>query len=445
MKILILGAGEVGSHLAKLLSREEQDIVLVDRDADKLDYLDANYNLLTLRGSPTSFETLKEAGVANCDLCVAVTPFETDNVTACAIAKSLGAKRTVARIDNFEYMRADNAPFFKSHGVDSVIYPEYFAAKEIITSLQRTWVRHWFEMWNGELILVGVKVRDNADIVGMQLKQIGSQIRNFHVSAIKRRHDTIIPRGDDSIQPGDIVYFMTRPDHVDQLRDICGKSESDVRHVMIMGADRIALRLATMLDPDRYKVKIIDADRKRCLKMAERCPTAEVICGDARDNDLLADEGIRHMDAFIALSDSPETNILACLTSKEFGVNKTIAEVENIQFIAEAEALNIGTIVNKKLLAAGAIFQLMLDQDSSNAKCLALTDAEVAELEVKPGSKITRAAVKDLHLSHDMTIAGLIRDGKGQLVGGDTVIRPGDHVMVFCLSGAIHKVERLFS
>lgn len=444
MRIVIVGAGEVGSHLATLLSREEQDIVLVDRDAAKLDPLDAKYNLLTICGSPTSFATLREANAGKCDLFVAVTPFETDNLTACTIAKSMGAKKTVARIDNYEYMMDEHRAFFRSHGVDSVIYPEYYAAREILIALNHTWVRHWFEMWNGELILVGVKLRDNASIVGMRLRDFGAAGHNFHVSAIKRRHDTIIPRGDDQILSGDIIYFMTRPENVDDLRHLCGKSETEIKNVMIIGGGRIAGRLCSMLG-DRYSIKIIDSDADMCLKLAERCPSADVVCGDARDNDLLMEEGISTIDAFLALSESSESNILACLTAKELGVKKTIAEVENIQYIGEAEALNIGTIVNKKLLAAGAIFQRMLDQDSSNSKCMALADAEVAEIEVREGSKITRAAVKDLKLNHDMTIAGLIRDGKGQLVGGNTVIRGGDRVVVFCLAGAIHKFEKLFN
>ncbi|MDE6491018.1 MAG: NAD-binding protein, partial [Muribaculaceae bacterium] len=196
---------------------------------------------------------------------------------------------------------------------------------------------------------------------------------------------------------------------------------------------------------NRFRFKIIEIDRDKCQHLAERCPACEIVCGDARDTDLLHEEGITKMDAFISLTDSSETNILACLTAKEAGVAKSIAEVENIQLITEAENLNIGTVINKKLLASSTIFQLMLDADSSTAKCLALADAEVAELEVKPNSKITRGRVMDLNLSHDMTIAGLIRDGKGHLVGGNTTILPGDHVVVFCLCGASHKVERLFN
>lgn len=444
MKIVIAGAGEVGSHLAAMLSKEEQDIVLVDNDAEKLDPLDAKYNLLTINGHPTSFATLRQADTENCDLFVAVTPFETDNVTACIIAKGMGAKRTVARVDNFEYMMDSHRRFFKEKGVDAVIYPEYYAAKEICTALMHTWVRHWFEMWGGELILVGVKLRENAEIIGLNLKEFSRRGHSFHVSAIRRRHDTIIPGGDTVMNAGDIVYFMTRPEHIDELRSICGKTETKVRSIMVMGANRITSRLAAELGP-KYKIKVIDSDRRECQKLAEKNSDIDVICGDPRDNELLIEECIENMDAFVALSDSSETNILGCLTAKELGVKKTIAEVESIQYIGEAEALNIGTIINKKLLAAGAIFQLMLDQDAENSKVMALADAEVAELEVKPGAKVTRAAVKELKLSHDITLAGLIRNGEGRLIDGNTRIEPGDRVVVFCLNGAIHKFERLFT
>lgn len=443
MKIVIAGSGEVGTHLAKLLSREEQDIMLVDINRDKLAVIDANYNLMTYRGSPVSFRTLREAGVEHCDLFIAVTPYETANVTACAIAKSIGAQKTVARIDNYEFMSAENREFFTRIGVNHLIYPEYLAAQEIITALDRSWVRNWFELHDGELILVGVKLRDNARLIGMQLKELASSAP-FHISAIKRNHETIIPRGDDRILTNDILYFTVRRDHVDSILELCGKTDQRMKKVLIMGASRIAIRLAALAG-DRLRIKIIDINRETCQRLPEKCPNCEIVCGDARDFEFLREEGIEEMDAFIALSDSSETNILACLTAKEFGVSKTIAEVENIQFISEAENLNIGTIINKKLLASSKIFQLLLDADVNSSKCLALADAEVAEIEVKPRSKITKGPVKTLTLSRDMTIAGLIRDGHGMLVNGDTVIQPGDHVVVFCLSGALHKIERLFN
>lgn len=444
MKIVIVGAGEVGSHLAKLLSREDQDIVLVDKDANRLANLDANYNLMTLCGSPTSFSTMREADVDHCDLFIAVTPYETTNVTACAMAKSIGAKKTVARIDNYEFMVDESQEFFTQIGVDYLIYPEFLAAQEIMTSLKRSWVRHWFELHDGEIILVGVKLRDNAPLIGKQLKDLAFVQRSFHISAIKRNHETIIPRGDDIIRANDILYFTTTRDHVDDLLDLCGKVQHEINRVLIMGGSRIAIRLAALAG-NEYSFKIIESNLEVCKALPEKCPNCEIVHGDARDFDVLREEGIEDFDAFIALAESSEANILACLTAKEFGVDKTIAEVENIQFISEAEGLNIGTIINKKLLASSKIFQILLDADINSSKCLALTDAEVAEIEAKPKSKITRAAVKDLNLSRDMTIAGLIRDGQGMLVNGNTVIQPGDHVVVFCLTGAIHKVEKLFN
>lgn len=444
MKIVIVGAGEVGQHLAKLLSSEEQDIVLVDKDSEKLAKIDANYNLMTHIGSPTSFRTLNEAGAGQSDLFIAVTPFEEKNLTASAIAKSLGAKRTVARIDNFEYLSPERHEFFLNHGVNDLIYPEFLAASEIRTSLKHSWARQWFELHKGEIILVGVKVRGNSEIVGLKLKEIALSRRYFHVSAITRRHETIIPGGDDFIAEGDILYFTTTSEHIDRLREMCGKRHHIIKKIMIMGGSRIAVRLAAMLG-NEYKIKIIESDIEICRRLPEKCPNCEIILGDGRDNDILVDEGINEMDAFIALTDSSETNILACLSAKEFGVEKTIAEVENIQFISEAEGLNIGTIINKKLLASSKIFQILLAADSESSKFLSLADAEVAELEVRPGAKITRAAVKDLRLSRDMTIGGLVRDGHGMLVDGNTVIQPGDRVVVFCLSGVIHKIEKLFN
>jgi len=444
MKIIIAGCGEVGTHLAKLLSREEQDITVIDEDSSKLAILDSNYNLLTVQGRPTSFKTLRQAGVEGCDLFIAVTPFETRNIVACAMAKSLGAEKTVARVDNFEFKAPANRSFFASIGADDMIYPEYLAALEIINALNHNWARHWFELHEGELILVGVKLRGNAPLIGKYLKDLGRSTHDFHVAAIKRHHETIIPGGDDRLLADDIVYFMTTQEHVGNLIPLSGKIERKIRDVIIMGGSRIAIQLCNMAG-DKFKFKILDPDRERCLKLSERCPDALIINADARDTDALRDAGITDTDAFIAISDSSESNILTCLSAKEFGVKKTIAEVENLQFISEAEGLNIGTVVNKKLLASSRIYQMLLDRDSSTSKCLALADAEVAEIVAKEGSKITRAPIKDLHLSHYMTIAGLIRDGKGHLVSGNTVINPGDRVVVFTLDGVLHKVEKLFT
>ena len=443
MKIVIAGAGEVGTHLAKLLSNENQDITIIDSDEEKLLKLES-YNMLTYVGNPVSFKTLRNAGAENWDLFIAVTPFETDNVLACEIAKTLGAEKAVARIDNYDFLREENRSFFTDKGINDLIYPEYLAAEEMEIALKRAWVRNWFELCNGELIIVGVKIRENAKMVGMPLRDLFKMSNYAHISAIKRNHETIIPRGNDYIRANDIVYIATTNGDMQNIRTLCGKSDINVKNLMIMGGSRIAVQLAMRVGDD-YKITILDSDINRCEELAERLPNCNIIHGDGRNFEILEEEGIEDMDAFIALTENSEANILSCLAAKEYGVKKTIAEVENIQFISVAEALNIGTIINKKLLASSRIFQFLLDSDSTNAKCLALADAEVTELVAKKGSKITNAKIKDLNLSRDLTIAGMLRDGKGYLVQGDTQIQEGDHVVVFCLSGAIHKVEKLFN
>ncbi len=235
MKIIIAGAGEVGTHLAKMLSNENQDIVLIDGDQQKLDNLDSHYNLMTLNGSTSSFATLRTAGINNADLYIAVTPFETRNITSCSIAKKLGVKKTVARIDNYEFMRPENKKILKELGIDTLIYPEYLAAHAINLSLSHNWARYWGELGNGQLYLVGVKIRDNSQLCGLKLRDLPVSAHHFHVAAIKRNAETLIPGGNDTIEKDDIVYFITTPEYVEEVRELCGKKTRIIRKVMIMG------------------------------------------------------------------------------------------------------------------------------------------------------------------------------------------------------------------
>ena len=443
MRIVIAGAGEVGIHLAMMLSREELDVILVDSNEDVLSEIENNYNLSAIAGSPTSFNTLKRAGINEADLFLAVTPYETRNIVACTIASSLGAKKTVARIDNFEYLNEESRKHFKTMGVDDLIYPEKLACEEVIAAMRHTWARSWFELHDGALILVAVKLRDSASILNRKLYELTSTSNLFHIAAIKRHNHTIIPRGNDEVLLGDIVYFTTTPEYVEGIRMLCGKQQVDVKNIIILGGSRIAIRISNMVGDD-VKIKLIEKDRDKSYRLVEKMRNTTIIQGDARDEELLSEVGISDTDMFIALSDSSETNILACLTAKQMGVPRTVAEVEDIQYITVAENLNIGTVINKKLIAASHIFQLLLDSDSSNAKCLALADAEVVELVAKPGSKITRRPVKELNLPADITLGGVIHNGVGTIVSGNTQIEANDHVLVFCLDTALSKLDRWF-
>ena len=443
MKIIIAGAGNVGTHLAKLLSRERQDIILMDDDEEKLSTLSNNFDLMTVTASPSSISGLKEVGVKEADLFIAVTPDESRNMTACMLAHNLGALKTVARIDNYEYLLPKNKEFFQKLGVDSLIYPEMLAAKEIVSSMRMSWVRQWWEFCGGALILIGAKMREKAEILDIPLHQLGSPNIPYHVVAIKRGTDTIIPRGDDTIKLNDIVYFTTTRKYIPYIRKIAGKEDyADVRNVMIMGGSRIAVRTAQYV-PDYMQVKIVDNDLNRCNRLTELLD--DRTNGDGRDMDLLIEEGLKNTEAFVALTGNSETNILACLAAKRMGVNKTVAEVENIDYIGMAESLDIGTVINKKMISASHIYQMMLDADVSNVKCLTFANADVAEFTVKADSKITKHLIKDLGLPKGTTIGGMIRNGEGILVTGDTLVRAGDHVVVFCLSMMIKKIEKYFN
>ena len=444
MKIIIAGAGDVGTHLAKLLSNEDQDIILLDSDQDRLDIIDANYNLMTYQGSTSSFEALRSVGVGSSDLYIAVTPYETRNITSCAIAKKLGATKTVARIDNSEFLKKENGLILKEMGVDFLIYPENLAATEINSALSHNWARYWGELHDGELLLIGVKLYGDSPLVNRKLRDLPVRTHDFHVAAIKRNNETIIPNGNDEILPNDIVYFITTPPFVNEVRELCNKKKRQIKKVLIMGGSRIALRFMRQYN-DKYYIKVIDMDRARCELLATEMPDVEIVCGDGRDMEVLRENNIYQYDAFMALTGSSETNILSCLTAKEFGVSKTIADVENLQFLSSAENLNIGTTINKKLLASSRIFKILLDADEHNSKFLALADAEVAEIPVRKGAKITKAQVKDLRLPYGMTLAALIRGNTCELISGLSKIEAGDHVVVFCLTGTIHKIEKYFS
>ena len=444
MKIIIAGAGEVGTHLAKLLSQEKQDIILMDPDEEKL-HFSSNVEIMTVQGNSTSLKDLQAAGVKGADMFIAVTPEESTNITACMLATNLGAVKTFARINNYEYLLPNNKEFFQNLGVDSLIYPEMLAAREIVSALERPWTRQWWELCGGELILAGAKVRADAPIVDRYLYDLSKDKKLYHVVAIKRGNATIIPTGNDRIQADDILFFMLTKDNVEKVREQAGKNEIEIRTVVIMGGSRIAVKVAQYL-PNNIRIKIIESNKEKSYKLAEYVPgNVLIINGDGRDTELLTQENIMSCDAFIALTENSETNILSCLAAKTFGVKKTVAKVENIAYIPLAEKLDIGAIINKKLIAASHIYQFLLDADVSNVKCLAFANADVAELIARPESKITRKQVKNLNLPKDMTLGGLIRDGKAYIIDGNTQIEAHDHVVVFCLDTAMRKIEDYFN
>ena len=446
MKIIIGGAGAVGTHLAKLLSHEQQDCVLIDEDDNRLSELDSSYDIMTLQGSPTSIRTLKDAGCEKADLFVGVTPEESRNVNACIIAHALGAKKTVARIDNYEYLSPQMEPFFKNLGIDSLIYPEVLAAKDIINGLKLSWVRQRWDVHDGALVMLGIKLRESCEIFNQPLKDLCGPDDPYHIVAIKHGDETIIPGGNDVLHLHDLAYFMTTREYIPYIRKIVGKEHyADVKNVIVMGGGKTSVR-AALTAPDYMNFKIIESDERRCEQLNELLSDTDtmVIHGDGRDLTLLEDEGIRNTQAFVALTGNAETNILACLTAKKLGVRKTVAMVENFDYVSMAEELDIGTIINKKNIAASHIFQMMLDAEVSNMRSLMMVESDVAEFVAAEGSKVTKKPVKALGLPFGVTIGGLVRNDQGYLVNGNSQIQAGDSVMVFCHEHNLKKVEKFF-
>ena len=445
MKIVIVGAGAVGTHLSKLLSREHQNCVLIDDNEERLEGV-AEYDVMTYNASPTSIKALKEADVDGADLFIGVTTEETTNIAACIIAHGLGAKKTVARIDNYEYLAPQNLKFFQSLGIDSLVYPEVLAAIDITNGLKMSWVRQRWDVHDGALVLLGIKLRESCEILDQPLKDLCGPNDPYHVVAIKRGGDAIIPGGLDTLRLNDLAYFMTTKEYIPYIRKIVGKEHyADVKNVIIMGGGKTAVRAALTI-PDYMNVKIIEKDAERCEKLNQLLADSDamVIHGDGRDLGLLEEEGIKGTQAFVALTGNAETNILACLTAKKLGVRKTVAMVENLDYVSMAESLDIGTIINKKTVAASHIYQMLLDAEVSNLRSLMLVDSEVAEFVAAEGSRVTKHMVKDLGLPFGVTIGGLVRNGEGLLVNGSSQIQAGDSVMVFCHEQKLNNIEKYF-
>lgn len=446
MKIIIAGAYAIGSHLAKLLSRNNQDIVLIDDDEQRLENISSDYDILTMHASPTSLAALKNAGAAEANLYIAVTPDENLNMNSCVMAKAIGAKKTVAKVNNYEFVEPEMAKFYEKLGIDSLIYPENLAAYDIVNGLKMSWVRQRWDVHGGALVMLGIKLRETCEILDRPLKELCKPDSPYYIVAIRRDGDTIIPGGNDVLKMYDLVYFMVTKQYIPYVRKIVGKEHYvDVKNVMIMGGGDTAVRALKNM-PEYMNVKLMEHDVERCDYLNDQIDDQRVmvINGDGRDLQLLNEEGIHTTQAFVALTSNAETNILACLTAKRMGVRKTVAAVENLDYVNMAVSLDIGTIINKKAIAASHIYQMMLDAEVNNVRFLMTANADVAEFTAHPESKVTKKRVFELGLPKGATIGGLVRNGEGHLVSGGTQIEAGDIVVVFCYNVRMEKLEKFF-
>ncbi len=448
MKIIIAGAGEVGFHLAKLLSYESQDITLIDSNKESLSYADSHLDIKALKGDATSIKVLKDANVHNSDLVIGVTSSETTNITLCALAKQLGCKRTIARISNTEFIDNEEEIEFTNMGIDELISPEALAASEIQLLLDQSAFSDTYEFEEGALIMVGTSLQRTASFVGKTVKEAAVIFPELHFMpiAVQRfgTQYTLIPRGDTQFKEGDIAYFVTTPEGVEELYKLTGKTREEIKSVMILGGSKIGFKTSKDLCSKRFQVKLIEKDKNKAFELADSLPQALVINGDGRNVELLDEEDINDMDAFISVTGNSETNIMSCLVARSRGVKKTIALVENMDYFQLSQSIGVDTLINKKLLAANNIFRYVRRGEIVALTRLNNLNAEILEFIVKPTSHVNGKIIKDIDFPRSAIIGGVVRDEKGIIALGDFKIQEGDRVVVCCLPRSISKVEKLF-
>jgi len=451
MKIVIAGAGEVGSHLAKMLSNESNEITVIDTDYERLEALKTNADVLTIEGNPSAIQVLIKAGVAEADLFIAVNPSESQdvNIVSAMLAKKLGSKKATARINNEEYLSYENKYLFTEMGIDLLFYPEKIAAGEIVDLLKRTASSDSLDFARGKLHMAVFKLEEDSPLIGMNMAEFSNVAaqsgQHFRVVAISRHNDTIIPKFDTKFKYHDLVFIISKREGMDMLMKYVGKHNIEVKRLMILGGSPIGEMLAKQLAKQLDTIKIIEMNKEKCLDLSEKLPdNVIVVNGDGRNSDMLLEESIRDYDAFVAVTNNTETNILACVAAKRLGVARTIAEVENLEYIKLAESMGVDAVINKKLITAGRIFKFTLSNKVRFIKYMSGTNAEVLEFIVAPDTKITKAPLKEMNFPKNAIIGGVIRGNESYIAVGDTHIQAYDRVAVFALPDAVKEVDKFF-
>lgn len=445
MRIVIAGIGDVGYHLAKELSSESHDIIAIDKNQQRLSRIDSMVDILTITGSTTSLGILKEAKTNEADLFVAVTSSEEANITAAILAKKIGANKTIARIANAEYLSNDSDVNFKELGIDFMIYPEELAAQETVNLIKRTAATDILEFEGGMLSVMGLKLDKNSPVIGKTLTEIVHEYPNidFRIVAIYRNFKTIIPSGKDRFLANDQVFVITKPEGIDMILKLAGKENLKFDNIMILGGSKIGRRTAELLQKD-MTIKLIESNEDKTLLLAEDLSDTLIIHGDGRDIDLLAQEGIIDVDAFVAVTDDAETNIISCLMAKHLGVTKAIALVDKADYVPLTQTIGLDSLINKKLIAATNILQFIRRGEVIAQTTLEGIDAQLFEYIAHSNSPITKKAVKDIDFPKEAIIGGVIRGKESFIAVGNSQIKPNDKVVIFSLPGGVKKIEKFF-
>ena len=437
----------MGFHLAELLSYENQDIVLIDTNQEVLDYAATHLDVLTLRGDSTSIDILEQAETDRAHLVLAVTTSEKTNLVTAILAKKMGAKQTIARVDNQEYLDPAQRETFRELGIDSLISPQELAAEEILRLVRQCSFTDIFDFEEGKLSVVGITIDDYSPLVNKKVRDINlnTSPEDVHLQpiAIMRAHRTLIPEGDTILRRNDHIYFITKKEKIDRLSDSVGKKKVKVKNVMILGGAPLDVVTAKRLEQE-YNVTLIEKEKDRCKELSEHLNNTLIINGDASKIDLLVEEGLDNMDAFIALTPNSETNIIASLTAKNHGVYKTIALVENKEYTQISQNIGVDTLINKKLIAANNIFRYVRKGRIEAITSLHGVEAEIIEFVVHKNNRLTKKPLKSLYFPKTALVGGVIRGDDSHIPDGNFQLQVDDKVIVFAMPEAIGKVEKMF-
>ncbi len=448
MNIIIAGDGEVGFHLAEALVNSNHNITIVDPHEELLEMIEAHADLMTIVGESNSVGILKQAQVNKADLVISVLHDESINILTAILAKKLGAKQVIARVNTLESLSPENKKIYEELGIDILISPEDIAGHEVIDLLHNPTATEIYDLSNGKLSIYLIRIENNAPVVGKTLDEVASSFDykhlDFRAVAIHRGKDTFLPTGKTVFHADDLVYVISKPESLSTMLGLSGKEEIEVNNIIIVGGGRVGRVIAKRLEKD-VNIKLIEMDRERCMFLTELLDDTLIINGDARDITLLEDEGIENADAFISVSNNTETNILTCLHAKKYGVKKTIALVENLDYIDISQNIGIDTILNKKLIAASYIVKHSMGDEVASLKIVSGINAEILEIEAKPGSPITKGFIKDIKLPEGVIVGGILRGEESYIAVGDFKIEPGDNVVVFALPGTTSKIDKLFN
>lgn len=445
MKIIIAGAGDVGSHLAKLLSSEFHDIYLIDKNEERLNSISSQFDVFTIPGDAKSVEIMEQKLISSCDLLIAVTSSEETNMLICILGKKLGAKHTIARINDDNIIKENREHFYNDLGINTLISPTHLASLEIKRLIHQSAFTDDIEFEQGKLTVFGISLSNNSILINKTVRESADLNPNltFKPLALHRDNLTLLVSGETILKENDIVYFISLKESIDNIIKICGKHKFKVKDVMIIGGSRIGLNTAELLEKD-FRVTLVEKDKKRCEEMASTLKSTLVVNINGHDVKMLEEEGLTETDALVSVTADSEMNIMTSLVGKSHGIKKTIARIENFDYINLSQSIGVDTLINKKIIAADNIFKFVRKGNVSSVANLHGTDAEIIEFIVKSGTKITKKPLNQLNFPSLSKIAGVIRGGNPIIPFGDFQLQENDQTIVFSLTESIKKIEEFF-